>query len=117
MSDYCIMLAKIINSREKVSVQKNFKEGTYNYQTIEEENTSNNINCNKEACPYCGSKNISKTTLGYIEEYGGAIAYKTIEGIIKSYVGYDGRGVSTGQIRKNINKQYVCNTCGRTFHR
>ncbi len=118
LSDYCIMLAKLINSREKVSVQKNFREGTYNYQTIEEEDTSNNIRNQKSTCPYCGSENISKTTLGYIEEYGGTIAYKTIEGIIKGYMGYNGKmGVPRKNIQDGMIKQYACKNCGRTFHK
>lgn len=64
-------------------------------------------------CPYCKSKNIEKTFVGYAENLLTGALSLGVGMIASSITGHPAR---TKDIRDAFTYQYVCKDCGKTFH-
>lgn len=69
---------------------------------------------NADKCPYCGSKNVSKTIAGWAEEGVGAAAGAGFSTLVKMVIPVD--HLNTKGFRDGMPTQYKCKSCGRTFH-
>lgn len=73
-------------------------------------------------CPYCGSRNCSKTILGDVETAGAFVGATALGMIGKLAIGaltggrYTPSRMNTAPLRKEVPKQYKCANCGSTFH-
>ena len=64
---------------------------------------------NEDKCPYCGSKNVSKTIGGWVEEGIGAGFSTLVKMVILV------PHVNTKEFRDGMPTQYKCKRCGKTF--
>ena len=69
---------------------------------------------NADKCPYCGSKNVSKTIGGWVEEGIGVAAGAGFSTLVKMVVPVP--HLNTKGFRDGMPTQYKCKRCGKTFH-
>ena len=67
-----------------------------------------------DKCPYCGSKKVSKTIAGWIEEGTGAAAGAGFSALIQMVVPVN--HLNTKGFRDGMPTQYKCKQCGKRFH-